>query len=328
MYPLDSSHIDKSLPIPVNRQLRGLLELLLSNGGLPPGSRLPSVRELAEQLGIAVMTVNQVYRQLADSGLIEIRRGLGAFTPRPEPEQPARPDLADLRARIDALLQCAEREKLDFPTLIDMISAQAQLASRSPLRIALAGPFRQALESYAADLRVLLYSTDRIDLYEIDRLRADEGARRDCAAADAVLALAHREKELRTILSGHPANILPLRLELSAATQARLAALPAGTRIVAVAAVADYVATLRPTILAAAPQVVVAETLLADAPDLAAKLRAADAIVHSSGAQRVAALAPGTPAFELGYAPDLRDAEARLLPRLGVLRRAGLTQPA
>src|SRR5690606_13852538 len=110
MYPLDSSHIDKSLPISVNRQLRGLLELLLSNGGLPPGSRLPSVRELAEKLGIAVMTVNQVYRQLADSGQIEIRRGLGAFTPRPEPEQPARPDLADLRARIDAVLQCAERE--------------------------------------------------------------------------------------------------------------------------------------------------------------------------------------------------------------------------
>lgn len=44
-----------------------------------PGDRLPAERELQEQLGVGRGTVREAYRALQEKGLIEIRRGGGAY---------------------------------------------------------------------------------------------------------------------------------------------------------------------------------------------------------------------------------------------------------
>lgn len=46
---------------------------------LPAGSKLPTVRALAEQLGLAVNTVAKAYRELEDAGFIETRGRNGSF---------------------------------------------------------------------------------------------------------------------------------------------------------------------------------------------------------------------------------------------------------
>ena len=71
--------IDRELPVPFGVQLRGLIEYGIACGELAPGSRLPSVRDLAASLGLAPMTVSQVYKELKASGLIEGRAGTGTF---------------------------------------------------------------------------------------------------------------------------------------------------------------------------------------------------------------------------------------------------------
>ena len=73
MFQIDANSIDKSLPVPVGTQLHGLLSYALAFGGIPYGSKLQSVRQLAAELGIAPMTVSQVYQRLRDSGLIDSR---------------------------------------------------------------------------------------------------------------------------------------------------------------------------------------------------------------------------------------------------------------
>src|SRR3546814_11458126 len=69
--------IDRELPVPLGVQVRGMIEYGISCGELATGERLPSVRELADALNVAPMTVAQVYRDLRDSGLIHTRQGLG-----------------------------------------------------------------------------------------------------------------------------------------------------------------------------------------------------------------------------------------------------------
>ena len=86
--------VDRDLPVPLGVQLRGLIEYGIACGELSPGARLPSVRELADELGVAPMTVSQVYRELKDGGLIEARSGLGTFVTR----QSAGPRSASIRA--------------------------------------------------------------------------------------------------------------------------------------------------------------------------------------------------------------------------------------
>src|SRR3954452_19537486 len=81
--------IDRELPVPLGTQLKGLIEYGIACGELAPGERLPSVRELATGLGLAPMTVSQVYKDLRTSGLIEGRAGSGTFVAAADPP-PAR----------------------------------------------------------------------------------------------------------------------------------------------------------------------------------------------------------------------------------------------
>ena len=48
-------------------------------GALPPGSRLPSVRELAGQLAINPNTIQRAYRELESEGYILSVAGKGSF---------------------------------------------------------------------------------------------------------------------------------------------------------------------------------------------------------------------------------------------------------
>jgi DNA-binding transcriptional regulator YhcF (GntR family) len=71
--------IDRSLPIALGVQLRGLVEYGVACGELGPGERLPPVRGLAAALGVAPMTVAQVYKDLHAAGVIRTEPGRGTF---------------------------------------------------------------------------------------------------------------------------------------------------------------------------------------------------------------------------------------------------------
>lgn len=69
--------IDPAQPVPPYEQIRRQLADLITSGALPPGSRLPSVRQLARDLGLAPGTVARSYQELESAGLVITRRGGG-----------------------------------------------------------------------------------------------------------------------------------------------------------------------------------------------------------------------------------------------------------
>ena len=66
-------------PTPPFEQLRAQYVAAIASGELPPGSRLPTVRRLAGDLGLAPGTVARAYRELETTGLIETRGRNGTF---------------------------------------------------------------------------------------------------------------------------------------------------------------------------------------------------------------------------------------------------------
>jgi DNA-binding transcriptional regulator YhcF (GntR family) len=64
-------------PTPPYEQLRRQLSELIGSGVLSPGDRLPPLRQLAADLGLAVGTVARSYRELEAAGLVRSRRGGG-----------------------------------------------------------------------------------------------------------------------------------------------------------------------------------------------------------------------------------------------------------
>ncbi len=71
--------IDAASPMPPYEQLRAQLARQIQDRSLAVGTRLPTIRRLAADLGLAVNTVGRAYRELEDAGLIETRGRAGSF---------------------------------------------------------------------------------------------------------------------------------------------------------------------------------------------------------------------------------------------------------
>ncbi|TKK85964.1 GntR family transcriptional regulator [Herbidospora galbida] len=71
--------IDATSPVPPFEQLRAQLAKQIQERTLAVGTRLPTIRHLAADLGLAVNTVGRAYRELEEAGLIETRGRAGSF---------------------------------------------------------------------------------------------------------------------------------------------------------------------------------------------------------------------------------------------------------
>lgn len=63
--------------VPVFKQIRNQIVMGISDGRLKPGEKLPTVRALAEEIGINSMTVNKAYQLLKQEGYIMTDRRNG-----------------------------------------------------------------------------------------------------------------------------------------------------------------------------------------------------------------------------------------------------------
>jgi GntR family transcriptional regulator len=104
-------HLDETSPTPKYQQIVEQVRALVATGALPPQTPLPSVRQLASDLGINVNTVLAAYRALEAEGIILLRHGARAVV-HPRLARAIEPRLDDVerirtaleRTRTDALL--------------------------------------------------------------------------------------------------------------------------------------------------------------------------------------------------------------------------------
>ena len=74
--PLD---VNPQSPDPLYRQIADQIRSLILVGHLRPGQPLPSIRHLAEDLAVSVITSKRAYEELERDGLIVMRPALGCF---------------------------------------------------------------------------------------------------------------------------------------------------------------------------------------------------------------------------------------------------------
>lgn len=72
-------HFDPASPLPPYEQLRAQIATMAATGVLPPLTRLPSIRQLARDLGLATATVARAFRELERDGVIETRGRHGTY---------------------------------------------------------------------------------------------------------------------------------------------------------------------------------------------------------------------------------------------------------
>lgn len=75
--------VDPRLPTPVYQQIVDGVKEAVAKGVLPPGERLPSVREMAALMTLNHNTVAKAYQELERERVIDVLRGRGTFVAEP-----------------------------------------------------------------------------------------------------------------------------------------------------------------------------------------------------------------------------------------------------
>jgi DNA-binding transcriptional regulator YhcF (GntR family) len=114
--------IDRALEDPVYRQVADQLRRLVASGELVPGTALPSVRQLARDLGVNLNTIARAYRLLEGEGFLVIhdRAGVTVAAPAEEIEHSARAKLLDELTATLARLRQAGMTIDDLMTIVQI----------------------------------------------------------------------------------------------------------------------------------------------------------------------------------------------------------------
>jgi len=109
-------HLDFNSEVPIYRQIRDQVVLGVAEGRLTAGEHLPTIRALADECGINMMTVSKAYQLLKQEGHIITDRRNGAVICSQRRGKPARETVEGLRLRLSELRLAG----LDREAVLDM----------------------------------------------------------------------------------------------------------------------------------------------------------------------------------------------------------------
>ena len=119
-------HLDPRSGIPTYLQLVQQVKHAVRYEMLRPGDRLPTAREVVEELAINPNTVLKAYRELEREGFVHSRPGAGTFVSEDAPAPLARSVHAPLRRSIDRWLTHAHAARLDRESVIALFTLALQ----------------------------------------------------------------------------------------------------------------------------------------------------------------------------------------------------------
>lgn len=118
--------VDKHSGIPVYIQLGERIRLLIRQGRLHPGDPLPTVRELAVELGINANTVARVYRELQADGVLRLERGVGTSVAQAKGGTTASDGFQEMERKALELIRMAKQAGMRCGELSQLIEARWQ----------------------------------------------------------------------------------------------------------------------------------------------------------------------------------------------------------
>ncbi len=123
--------LSASDPTPMYQQVIDQIVAKVFAGDWPPGTALPSIRELASESRISVITVKRAYQELERDGVIVTRQGKGSFVSE-SIDAPRALLLAELESHLIAAVRCAGRLGVTPASLHAFLDAAAASPDNPP----------------------------------------------------------------------------------------------------------------------------------------------------------------------------------------------------
>ncbi|MFF2675407.1 GntR family transcriptional regulator [Arthrobacter koreensis] len=124
--------VDLASPVPPYEQIRSQVSALAAAGVLAPGKRLPTIRMLAADLGVAPGTVARAYRELETEGTVTALRRRGTVISQraaaPAGEAGGLP--AEVSAAVGHLAETARRHGVPDAVVLSALASAMSLPTR------------------------------------------------------------------------------------------------------------------------------------------------------------------------------------------------------
>lgn len=106
---------------PIYEQLENQLRDNILNGALKADEKLPSIRQLAKDLGISVITVKRSYDDLESEGFIQTISGKGSYVTGQSIERLREKELSQLEQNLGKIIDQAQKMEVDSASFMDMV---------------------------------------------------------------------------------------------------------------------------------------------------------------------------------------------------------------
>ena len=116
--------INTNSEIPIFRQIVREIQSLIAAGAFLEGERVPSARDLAQELKVNPNTVQKAYVELVNQGLLEARRGLGKFVARKGSVSASRQSERDVREILAQAVEVARAAGISRSRVRELLASE------------------------------------------------------------------------------------------------------------------------------------------------------------------------------------------------------------
>ncbi len=113
--------ITNSGGVPIYEQIASQIKGLILGGTLKEGNALPSMRALAQDLRVSVITTKRAYEILESEGFIQSFTGRGSFVSAADPEMLKEQNLREIEGHLSAATDIAKRSGVSKQELLDIL---------------------------------------------------------------------------------------------------------------------------------------------------------------------------------------------------------------
>lgn len=107
---------------PIYDQITAQIKAMILSGELAPGDALPSMRALAKDLRISVITTKRAYEELEREGFVETVPGKGSFVAQTNTELIREENLRQIESHLQSCITLAAQAGVSEDELHEMLS--------------------------------------------------------------------------------------------------------------------------------------------------------------------------------------------------------------
>lgn len=114
--------ITNSAGTPIYEQIASQIKAMILSGKLNEGDALPSMRNLAQDLRVSVITTKRAYEILESEGMIESFTGRGSFVAAKDPQLMREQNLREIEGYLTKAAEVARRSGISREEITELLS--------------------------------------------------------------------------------------------------------------------------------------------------------------------------------------------------------------